>query len=250
MQRQLGLWDAVQVDDGWRVRESGRARRLSARVHRDGKVEIVVPRGTRPATVAGFVSRYRDWIERQQRRLPPPQVQAFPPALIELSAVGECWECRLELRAGATRVAVSRQPAADVPGELCLYAPTAAAAPLRTALRRWLATRARLAATPLLLALSQQMDCRFARLQIRRQRTRWGSCSTRGTISVNCCLLFQRPEVLRYLLIHELSHVRHMHHGARFWSHVARFEPDCRTLDRELGQGWRRVPQWALRGGE
>jgi hypothetical protein len=76
-------------------------------------------------------------------------------------------------------------------------------------LLRWLATRARLAATPLLLALSQQMDCRFARLQIRRQRTRWGSCSTRGTISLNCCLLFQRPQVLRYLLVHELSHVRH-----------------------------------------
>ena len=46
----------------------------------------------------------------------------------------------------------------------------------------------------------------FERVLIRRQRSRWGSCSTRGTISLNCCLMFQRPQVVRYLMIHELSH--------------------------------------------
>jgi len=45
------------------------------------------------------------------------------------------------------------------------------------------------------------------RLQIRSQRTRWGSCSTRGTISLNLCLLFQRPAVLQYLMVHELAHL-------------------------------------------
>jgi predicted metal-dependent hydrolase len=106
------------------------------------------------------------------------------------------------------------------------------------------------AAAPQLAQLALTMDCRYARLQVRQQRTRWGSCSTRGTISLNCCLLFQRPEVFRYLLVHELSHLRHMHHGPRFWAHVARFAPDCRELDRELGKGWLRVPQWALRDRE
>jgi predicted metal-dependent hydrolase len=85
------------------------------------------------------------------------------------------------------------------------------------------------------------------RLQIRCQRTRWGSCSRRGTISLNVCLLFQTPEVLRYLMIHELAHLRHMNHSARFWSDVARHEPDWRALDRELLQGWRRVPSWMFR---
>jgi len=47
--------------------------------------------------------------------------------------------------------------------------------------------------------------CRFA-----SQRTRWGSCSTRGTISLNLCLLFQRPAVLQYLMVHELAHLKHM----------------------------------------
>ncbi len=84
------------------------------------------------------------------------------------------------------------------------------------------------------------------RVLVRRQRTRWGSCSTRGTISLNCCLLFQRPPVVRYLLIHELVHTRHMNHSHGFWQRVARHCPDYSGLDRELLDGWRRVPSWVF----
>ena len=81
---------------------------------------------------------------------------------------------------------------------------------------------------------------------IRRQRSRWGSCSVRGTISLNVCLLFQRPEVVDYLIVHELTHVRHMNHSARFWQAVEQHCPDWRMLDRELVEGWRHVPRWVF----
>ena len=82
---------------------------------------------------------------------------------------------------------------------------------------------------------------------MRCQRTRWGSCSRRGTISLNVCLLFQRPEVLRYLMIHELAHLKHMNHSARFWLEVSRHEPEWKKLDHDLLQGWRRVPSWIFK---
>ena len=69
----------------------------------------------------------------------------------------------------------------------------------------------------MLAALAIQHGFEFKRLSIRLQRTRWGSCSTRGTISINLALLFQRPEVLRYLMCHELAHTRHMNHSATYW---------------------------------
>ena len=53
-----------------------------------------------------------------------------------------------------------------------------------------------------------------------------------------------RPQVVRYLLVHELCHTRHMNHSNRFWSLVASFEPDYRELDRELLRGWQSVPGW------
>jgi hypothetical protein len=65
-------------------------------------------------------------------------------------------------------------------------------------------------------------------------------------VSLNCCLVFQPPEVVRYLLLHELCHTRHMNHSRRFWQLVARFEPNHRTLDRELLGGWQNVPAWVF----
>jgi len=82
---------------------------------------------------------------------------------------------------------------------------------------------------------------------IRCQRTRWGSCSTRGTVSLNCSLLFLPPEVVRYLFIHELAHTEHMNHSASFWRLVEKLEPEYRRLDRELLAGWRTVPAWVFK---
>jgi predicted metal-dependent hydrolase len=62
--------------------------------------------------------------------------------------------------------------------------------------------------------------------------------------------LFQSAAVLRYLLVHELAHRRHMNHGARFWQHVAAHEPDWRVLDRDLSRGWRQVPPWVFARAE
>jgi predicted metal-dependent hydrolase len=93
-------------------------------------------------------------------------------------------------------------------------------------------------------ALAAATGVRYAKVAIRRQRSRWGSCSVRGTISLNLCLLFQRPEVVDYLVIHELMHVKHMNHSPRFWAAVEANCADWRALDRELLGGWRTVPRW------
>jgi hypothetical protein len=117
---------------------------------------------------------------------------------------------------------------------------------LRAALLDWLCERARQALAPQLDALAVSLGVHYQRLQIRRQRTRWGSCSALGTVSLNCCLLFHRPAVVRYLLAHELAHRTHMNHSARFWRLVEQYEPDWREYDRELTDGWQQVPGWVL----
>jgi predicted metal-dependent hydrolase len=117
---------------------------------------------------------------------------------------------------------------------------------VRVLLRRWLTDKAREFLGPALQVCARELGFEFKRVLVRRQRTRWGSCSTRGTISLNCCLLFQRPPVVRYLLIHELVHTLHMNHSHRFWQRVARHCPDYSSLDRELLDGWRRVPSWVF----
>ncbi|MFI4895976.1 MAG: M48 family metallopeptidase [Steroidobacterales bacterium] len=239
--QQLSLWAAQSGEHNWSVRQSARARRLSVRVFRHGGVEIVVPPRTSPQRVSAFVSEHREWIERQRRRSAPPLHWPLPPAVLELSALGQRWHCSSS--AGSARVRVREL----ISQRLQLMGRLDDLESLRRSLTGWLTEHAQRSFEAPLRALGAQMGVEPNRLQVRCQRTRWGSCSRLGTISLNVCLLFQPPEVLRYLMIHELSHLRHMNHSPRFWADVARHEPDWRSLDRELLQGWRRVPSWIFR---
>jgi predicted metal-dependent hydrolase len=120
----------------------------------------------------------------------------------------------------------------------------------RLSVRVYPDARVEVVVPPRVEALANLMGVPYSKVSIRRQRSRWGSCSVRGTISLNACLLFQRPEVVDYLIVHELMHVKHMNHSARFWQAVERHCPGWRVLDRELLQGWRHVPRWIFSEGQ
>ena len=240
--RQLPL--QLEQDDAsaWRVRRSTRARRLSARVHRDSRVEIVVPQRASLALVEEFIARHRGWIEEKVAiaRAAAPPAEAFPPEQVLLQAFGESYRIHLEGGEGRPRVRQAQSGLLVVSG-LAGDAPA-----MREALRRWLMAHARLRLELQLRETAREFGFTFRELSLRRQRTRWGSCSARGTISLNVCLAFQPAEVLRYLMIHELSHTRHMNHSARFWACVEQCCPDWRRLDRQLLEGWRHVPRWVF----
>ncbi|MGH8265521.1 MAG: M48 family metallopeptidase [Steroidobacteraceae bacterium] len=239
-----GLQLALGLDEGasaWNVRRSTKARRLSVRVYPGGRVEVVVPRGVGVKVVQSFVIGHSDWIARkvdEMRALMPPNRNRVP-ATIELAATAEAWSVRhdervrprLRINGDGEIIVATRGP--DERGGVRM-------------LQTWLRYRARAVLEPWLAEVAREIGIDFVRVEIRRQRTRWGSCSRRGVLSLNACLLFQRPEVVRYLLVHELCHRVHMNHSQRFWALVARHEPRFRSLDRELGQGWRNVPDWVF----
>ena len=68
----------------------------------------------------------------------------------------------------------------------------------------------------------------WERITIRRQRSRWGSCSGKGSLSFNCLLMLTPPEVLDYVVVHELCHRKQMNHSAAFWAEVERILPNYR----------------------
>jgi predicted metal-dependent hydrolase len=112
------------------------------------------------------------------------------------------------------------------------------------ALRGWLLDEADYHLAPWLLRESHVIGRRPTSVQVRLQRTRWGSCSNSGTVSLNAALLFLEPPLVRYLFVHELCHLIALNHSRRFWSAVARYEPDHEALDRRLTAAWSEIPLW------
>ena len=240
---QLALLDGTATPaDAWRVRTSERARRLAVRVLPGGLVEIVVPRGTRPRVIEQFVTRHRPWIDRKLAQYRPLDRACADglPERIRFAANGESFDVQYADAPGALRLIVDGRTI-RMSGEL------ARTVLMRHALQRFAMRQAHSILSPWLAKLAVATGLPYERLQVRRQRTRWGSCSRNGTISLNVCLLFQPPDVVNYLLVHELAHTRHMNHSARFWELVGRIEPRWRELDAELTHGWREVPAWVLR---
>lgn len=74
----------------------------------------------------------------------------------------------------------------------------------------------------------------YNRITIRDQKTRWGSCSARGTLSFNWRLMLAPPGILDYVVVHELCHLTHMDHSAAFWQKVESVYPDYRTARKWL----------------
>jgi len=226
---------------GFAVRKSPRAKRLMIKVYPGGRVEVVVPRRTRAADVEAFVRDNAAWIRDARESFAgdhPNEPFALPDA-IKLASIGKRLSVRYRPTPGATTIRCSRSATRIVltgrvdDDALCVKA-----------LRRCLATIAKEQFEPMLRSLSLLMNTPFRKIQIRAQRTCWGSRSCSGTVSLNVCLLFLEPAVVRYLMVHELCHGRHMNHSKRFWKLVGQFEPDYRRLDKKLTESWRRVPVW------
>ena len=107
---------------------------------------------------------------------------------------------------------------------------------LRPAVERHLRRLAALELPPLVLQMAALHQVPVQRVTIRNQRSRWGSCSRRGTISLNWRLVQTLPSVRDYLILHELAHLKEMNHSRRFWDVVARLCPGYREAERWLKQ--------------
>lgn len=91
---------------------------------------------------------------------------------------------------------------------------------------------------------ARQVGVNVKRVSIRTQRTRWGSCSSKGNLSLNALLMLAPEDVRDYVVVHELCHLKEMNHSPRFWALVAQVLPDYRCLEawlKENGQAllWR-----------
>jgi predicted metal-dependent hydrolase len=191
-----------------------RARRYVLRLSADGHAVVTIPRRGSQREARRFADAHRAWLARERRALMAARCRARPLAVGDtvLIAGQPHAVVRADDRAHALRIAAAVVPLRD--------------ANVHETVERWLRTLARATLTARLEQLASLHGLAVAGVSIRSQRTRWGSCSRDGRISLNWRLV-QMPDAVRdYVLLHELMHLRVRNHSRRFWRHMDRVCPD------------------------
>ncbi len=207
----------------YRIRRSARARRVRVTVDPDGSVTVTLPRRAPERAAAEAVDELAPWIARRRR--------SFASAAAERARIpgtvpylGET----LTLRPEPGRERVHRRGAV-------LLVPAIDPLP---ADERWYRRAARQEIGPRLDAATARSGSAYTGLTIRGQRTRWASCSSTGRMSFNWRLLLAPPEILDYVVEHEVCHLEVMDHSAHFWALLGSRVP-----------GWRAHAAWLRRYG-
>ena len=208
---------------------SARARTYRLTLRRDGVAAVTIPvRGTE-GEAHDFAAKHHDWLARARARLarrPQPAGQWTVGTVV-------LWRGEMaEIRAARTGERPQVSLAADV------FPVRSLTGDLRRALEQQFLRRAKVELPGRTWELAAETGSDAKQVSVRNQRSRWGSCSAGGTISLNWRLV-QTPDFVRdYIIYHELMHLREMNHSDRFWRRVAEVCPE-----------WREAERWLKRNG-
>lgn len=199
-----------------RLRRHRRARRYTLRIHPSEREAILTmpPRGTL-ADAKDFAQRHGGWIAARLGRLPQAApfvhgtivpLRGTPHKIVHRAGRGTVWT---EIRDSGEKIICVAGDAAHIDRRVHDFLKREARADLQTASERYAA----------------QLNVKVTRLSIRDQSSRWGSCTSAGSLSFSWRLILAPPYVLDYLAAHEVAHLVEMNHSAKFWKVVAKVCP-------------------------
>ncbi len=208
---------------------SRKRRTLCLQISPSGALRVLAPAATHQADVEAFLKAKTLWIERTLRRLgEAPKPAPFADGLT-LRHLDEPIVLRLQYRAGP--------PSVRRDGDVLRVAAAGLDA-ARAAVEFWYREAARHHALARIIHFAPLVGRAPKQIRIGSQKTRWGSCSARGTISLNWRLMLVPADLFDYVIAHELCHLIAPHHKPSFWRELARVMPDYevrRLTLRDLG---------------
>jgi hypothetical protein len=202
---------------------------ITLTIERDGRLVVRAPKRLPQGEIQRFVDEHAAWVEEKRAYL-----EAHPPPVKHRYQSGEHFDylgqpVRLEVvNRSATRQPMRYLPA-SADSEAVFEVIKATQAQTRELLVSWYKKQARQRCTQRVAALAKQHDLKYSRVRISSARTRWGSCSSKGTLSFTWRLVMLPPEIIDYVVIHELAHTLEHNHSAKFWGRVEAMLPDYKA---------------------
>ena len=200
------------------------SRSLRLRVFEDGRVVLTAPLRASQRLIDDFLSEHQTWLA-EKLAVSANKQQALTAERDRLFFRGQDYEFRLA-------VSSSKKPGVELFGsQIIVTAPSEEHTVVRPILEKWYRAQATKRFTERVPLLADLVGRDVTRVTIRDQRTRWGSCSSRNTISLNWRLIMAPDSVSDYVIYHELAHLTHMNHSNRFWALVEQYVPDYKAAE-------------------
>lgn len=216
------------------IRRSARAKHIRITINAHNGVVVTFPaRLRRYINPDDFLREKQEWVLRHLSK-----AGAAGSREAELTDGAVLSVCGRDLRIVVGHARGRRPQVHAVRDELHVDIPAEQPARVNDVVRDWLRLRAEEVIAPEAERLAARIGVHFKRLTIRDQRTKWGSCSRAGNLSFNWRLVLFPPSVLRYVIVHELCHLKQFNHSPRFWHLVETFDP-----------GFRRSIEWLKEHG-
>lgn len=231
----------------YHIRQSPKAKNLRLKVTREEGLLVVVPKGYDENKIPTLLKQKKIWIADALKRIGETRrfLESRPvkhlPDVVRLVALGETWPIIYREEESRPGVWLRTEN-----GKLTISGWGLKQEAVIRKLNGWLRARVREGLFPITATLAAKHHFNLRGLLVKNQRTRWASCSAQRNLSINTKLLFLSPDLVRYVLIHELCHTVHMNHTKEFWRLVQACEPCYKVLDEKLRGAWKTVPQWTL----
>lgn len=234
-------------DDRYEVveRVSAKARNVRIEIRSPREVQLIIPRYVSKTAARQFLQERDVWVRQKIAELK----QRLGDAPLDPQRLN--WDGRdaiplrgIELPICVDSVSLRRIHVRLDPDAITVFCPSAQrgeSAKLQQALRKMLQHQARLDAERLLEEEALRLGLSYGELRIADQKSLWGSCAVGGNISLSWRLVMAPPAVFRYVVIHELCHIRHHDHSDNFWALVAQQMPEYESHRRWLKENGQRL---------
>ena len=200
-----------------------RRKSLSIAIQPDGNLLVKAPLLMSDGEILKWVKTKTSWIIRQRAKVLEQQEENPPKQYVSgehFWYMGQEYELDVRISAGrAGMVGIAED-------KIVLFSKTGDATEIQKILTNWYIKQAKLWIPKRVRHFTEQMRESFGNITIKNQKKRWGSCSSARNLNFNWRLIMAPQEVLDYVVVHELCHLRQMNHSKEFWKEVEMVLPD------------------------
>jgi predicted metal-dependent hydrolase len=219
------------------VRYSNRAKHVRLSISAQKGLEVVLPFHSSADCIPELLQRKRDWIKKHLV-VAPSKIKACLPEYINLQAIGLSLEIAYIANSNKDIDIILKK------GVLQLEGNVKDEYLVQQTLIESIKCIAKVEYTQWVASLANIHGYQYSQVKVGAQKTRWGSCSSKGNINLNYKLLFMPPSYCQYVLLHELAHTRFLNHSKAFWDELESALPDSKMHDKKMKEANRYIPQW------